>query len=154
MHLLEYHYMFLYLDSYTKSSKSVLYVYFFNTCWMFRVSLDSYRFFNISICIFFSSVSAIVMWKWWHFSQGTGWWRTSIFFKQYRKSPATPNPLLCRGCPTLRSRGQLEDDGCPLPVCTVRRGRPFTHHRREWAESGSPVHLPVASHRMPRSTGM
>ena len=42
----------------------------------------------------------------------------------YRKYLAAPDILLCRSCPALRTRGQLEKDGSPLPACTPGRVLP------------------------------
>ena len=60
----------------------------------------------------------------------------------HQKSPAAPNFLLCRGYPALRTWGQLQEDWGLSPACTPRRVLPSSHHHRwNWAESSSSVHL-------------
>ena len=53
-----------------------------------------------------------------------------------QKSPVVSNFLLCRGCPSLRTRGQLEKDWGPSRAWFLRRGPPSAHqHQWKWPES-------------------
>ena len=68
---------------------------------------------------------------------------TTLPLLPIRKVPAAPDILLRRSCPTLRTRGQLEKDGSPLPACTPGRVLPSSHdHWRDRVEDRSLVHLP------------
>ena len=75
-------------------------------------------------------------------------WRRCFCCCLHRKSPVTPNFLLCRGFPALRTRGQLEKYRGPSPAYTPRRV-PLSphHHHRKWAESSSSVILSGVHHR-------
>ena len=73
--------------------------------------------------------------------------------RPHRKSPAAPNFLLCRGCPALRTRGQLKEDWDPPPVCTPRRVPPSLHSvELSWKQLISSLTWGVPSHQTPRST--
>ena len=63
------------------------------------------------------------------------------------KSPAAPNFLLCRGCPTIWTWGQPEEDWGSSPACTPRRVPPSPHHHRwNWVEWSTSVHLSEVYH--------
>ena len=67
--------------------------------------------------------------------------------RRYRKNPAVTKFLLCRGCPALRTRGQLEKVWGLPPSCTPRSVPLSSHyHRWKWAENSSPIHLPGVYH--------
>ena len=64
-----------------------------------------------------------------------------------QKSPAAPNFELCRGCPPIQNRGQLEEELGPSSACIPRRVPCSPHHHQwNWAEIISSVHLSGVYH--------
>ena len=111
-----------------------------------------YTFSNVLTAVFLTSGDCMLTQK--HLRAAVPWhplrWRRYPRCPPW-KSPTAPNFLLCRGCPALRTRGQLEEDWGLSPACTPRSIPPFPHHHQwNWTESCSSVHLSGVYHHIRR----